>query len=500
MAIDGIIILDNTGSVSGRQFALHYWTNRPIIQSGFRSTSPSYPLLHIDALNGALAKSSSNVDPVIYVPPYNTASAAACCHVKCSDIRILCPVSGDVDPLFAFAFIQTFIDILNEYFGNVSAATLKDNFDVVYQLLEETLDSGGHPLTTSSNALRDIVLPPSLLTKLLNVAGANITSSINSGSGLGSGPFSSPIPWRKAGVRYASNEIYFDMVEELKATVNRLGSPLSSTVWGKIMTNSRLSGTPDCQLSFANPNVLTECAFHPCVRLKRWKDSKVLSFIPPDGRFVLAEYRYTPTHSSTPARFVNTATTPSASPLNLSRDNVPIPFTLKTAIELEDNGGSFNLTLTSRLTTRDIENLVAELHLGEGAGGIKCVTARGGAADRYGRGVEGLGTSWAFDSSKKVSDHFAMGNPTRITFKFMESSRVFHHFIVCLLFPIMSSLIHWRHRVLAPRPSHAVQIRFEIQSHTFSALKVDQFKLTGETYKPFKGVRGRSVGNVEWRW
>lgn len=91
------------------------------------------------------------------------------------------------------------------------------------KLLEETLDSGGHPLTTSPNALRDIVLPPSLLNKLLSVAGANINSTINSGSGLGAagGAFSSPIPWRKAGLRYASNEIYFDMIEELTAIVNR---------------------------------------------------------------------------------------------------------------------------------------------------------------------------------------------------------------------------------------------------------------------------------------
>jgi AP-3 complex subunit mu len=129
------------------------------------------------------------------------------------------------------------------------------------QLLEETLDSGGHPLTTSPNALRDIVLPPSLLSKLLNVAGANINSTINSGSGLGAagGPFSSPIPWRKAGLRYNSNEIYFDMVEELKAIVNksgglatarsrtypsihRHGTTLTSSVWGKIETNAKLSG------------------------------------------------------------------------------------------------------------------------------------------------------------------------------------------------------------------------------------------------------------------
>ncbi|KAF8076018.1 Mu homology domain-containing protein [Lyophyllum atratum] len=450
MAIDGLIILDNTG--------------RPIIQSGFRSTSPSYPLLHIDALNNALVKSPGSVDPVLYVAPYNTSTATACCHAQSGDIRILCPVSGDVDPLFAFAFIQTFVDILNEYFGNVSAATLKENFDVVYQLLEETLDSGGHPLTTSSNALRDIVLPPSLLNKLLNVAGANITTTINSGSGLGSGPFSSPIPWRKAGVRYASNEIYFDMVEELKAIVNKHGTTLSSTVRGKIETNSKLSGTPDCQLSFTNPQVLTDCAFHPCVRLKRWKESKLLSFVPPDGRFVLGEYRYAPNPATNSSRFVNPAT-PTAPVLNMARDNVPVPFTLKTAVDLEDNGGAFNITLTSRLTTRDIEHLVAEINLGEGAGGIKCVAARGGAADRYGRGMEGVGASWAFDSNKKI---------------------------LRWEIPAVSPSSSWTLRgsfttsVLRPRPSHALQIRFEIQSHTFSALKVEQLKVTGEVYKPYK--------------
>ena len=75
------------------------------------------------------------------------------------------------------------------------------------------------------------MLPPSLLSKLLSVAGANINTTINSGSGFGSGPFSSPIPWRKAGLRYASNEIYFDIVEELKAIVNKYGIPLYFIFW-----------------------------------------------------------------------------------------------------------------------------------------------------------------------------------------------------------------------------------------------------------------------------
>ena len=39
-----------------------------------------------------------------------------------------------VDPLLAFAFIQTFVDILQEYFGTVSVPTVKENFDIVYQV------------------------------------------------------------------------------------------------------------------------------------------------------------------------------------------------------------------------------------------------------------------------------------------------------------------------------------------------------------------------------
>lgn len=76
------------------------------------------------------------------------------------------------------------------------------------------LDSG-HVLTTERSALRDIVLPPSLLSKIMSVTGV---------SGLakaGSNPFASPIPWRKLGIKYNNNEIYFDIMESLDAIVSK---------------------------------------------------------------------------------------------------------------------------------------------------------------------------------------------------------------------------------------------------------------------------------------
>jgi hypothetical protein len=43
---------------------------------------------------------------------------------------------------------------------------------VPHQLIEEMLDEG-HPLTMETNMLKDIVLPPTLVRKLLNAAGVS---------------------------------------------------------------------------------------------------------------------------------------------------------------------------------------------------------------------------------------------------------------------------------------------------------------------------------------
>ncbi|KAI9433882.1 hypothetical protein H4582DRAFT_1983140 [Lactarius indigo] len=69
--------------------------------------------------------------------------------------------------------------------------------------------------------------------------------------------FTSPIPWRKAGLSYDHNDIYFDIAKTLDAVVN--------SVLGKIDVNCRLSGTPDLLLTLINLHTISELSFHPCV-------------------------------------------------------------------------------------------------------------------------------------------------------------------------------------------------------------------------------------------
>jgi len=151
---------------------------------------------------------------------------------------------------------------------------------------------------------------------------------------------------------------------------------------------------------------------------------------------------------------------------------------LKTSIEINEFGGTIDLILSSRLTTRVIQNLSAELYLGEEATGVSCMTSSGQWNGGGGGGVAG-DASWAFDSKRKVLRWDIRNMPSSPSFNLRGS------------FTSSAEI---------PRPAHAIRIRFEIHQHTFSVLKVDQLKLTGEAYNPYKGVRGRSVGDVEWRW
>lgn len=106
------------------------------------------------------------------------------------------------------------------------------------------------------------------------------------------------VPWRRPNVRHTSNELYVDIVETLSVTLAPSGRPLSAFSHGTIAFTAKISGVPDLLLNLSSPSgkhnltsVMELPVFHPCVRLNRWKEQPgELSFVPPDGRFVLMGY------------------------------------------------------------------------------------------------------------------------------------------------------------------------------------------------------------------
>ncbi|KAK1230779.1 hypothetical protein PQX77_006128 [Marasmius sp. AFHP31] len=145
------------------------------------------------------------------------------------------------------------------------------------------------------------------------------------------------------------------------------------------------------QLTLQNSRFSSLCSVH----LKHWSREKVLSFIPPDGRFTLLDYHY--------SNIPRGATTPAV--IAAAKDHVPIPFLIKTSIDLDNTGGEeFLRSNLPRTCPHMFENVIVELGLGKGASGIKCVVLRGsgGFGSAVGLGTGDSGASWAFDARRMV--------------------------------------------------------------------------------------------------
>ena len=126
-------------------------------------------------------------------------------------------------------------------------------------------------MTTEPNALMDMIRPPNLFDRIAKAVSAKSSVSATLGSGV-----LSQTPWRRAGVKYAQNEIYFDVTESIDCIIGANGAVVSCTVNGVINANCRLSGTPDLTMSFEKSTIMEDASFHPCVRYSRWERDHVV--------------------------------------------------------------------------------------------------------------------------------------------------------------------------------------------------------------------------------
>ncbi|KAF2875599.1 Adaptor complexes medium subunit family-domain-containing protein [Massariosphaeria phaeospora] len=226
-------------------------------------------------------------------------------------LLFLSPCSKDTEPLQVLELLHRVADALEDFLGSpLLASKIEGHYDVVAQLLSEMVD-GGIIACTEPNALRDVVEAPSFMKNLLG--GVGLPSSTPSSLTPSATPFSlssrpsprlsptpvsqspSPVPWRRANVRHTSNELYVDIVETLHIISSPSGRPLSAISNGSIAFTAKVSGIPDLLLQIGCSggvlNTVSLPVFHPCVRLNRWKERPGdLSFVPPDGRFLLCGY------------------------------------------------------------------------------------------------------------------------------------------------------------------------------------------------------------------
>ena len=232
-----------------------------------------------------------------------------------------------------FTFLHRILDTLGEYLKTVEEESIRDNFVIIYELLDEMMDYG-IPQITETKMLKKYITQKSF--KLVKAASkkrnaarppSELTNSVN---------------WRPEGITYKKNEAFLDIVESINMLITHKGQVLRSEIIGTVKVNSRLSGMPDLKLGLNDRGIFTkyldgnnigttitsppghshkagddednegsitndirdkkktgveleDLKFHQCVRLSKFENEKIITFIPPDGEFELMNYRLSTT-------------------------------------------------------------------------------------------------------------------------------------------------------------------------------------------------------------
>ncbi|KAJ7316477.1 hypothetical protein JRQ81_002639 [Phrynocephalus forsythii] len=209
--------------------------------------------------------------------------------IKHSNLYLVAITMKNANASLVYSFLYKVVEVFTEYFKEVEEESIRDNFVIVYELLDELMDFG-FPQTTDSKILQEYITQQG--------------NKLDTGKSRVPATVTNAVSWRSEGIKYKKNEVFIDVIESVNLLVNANGSVLLSEIVGSIKLKVFLSGMPELRLGL-NDRVLFELTgrgknksveledvkFHQCVRLSRFDNDRTISFIPPDGDFELMSYR-----------------------------------------------------------------------------------------------------------------------------------------------------------------------------------------------------------------
>lgn len=235
-------------------------------------------------------------------PPVKLIDKSSFLYLRHTNVYFVAVTSGNVNPALVFQFLKDLVNIFAAYFNKpkkkFNEASLRNNFTLVYELLDEVLDFG-YPQTTAVDLLQLHINTGKMLKKL---AKSQVTLDTKDLTGA--------VDWRRDGIKHKKNEVFIDVVEKVELLLSTNGDVLRNEVHGEVLMRTYLSGMPECKFGLndkvsmendptnnkrsGKPSVaITDCTFHRCVKLGKFEDDRSITFIPPDGKFELMKYRIT---------------------------------------------------------------------------------------------------------------------------------------------------------------------------------------------------------------
>ncbi|KAJ7133334.1 clathrin adaptor mu subunit [Mycena epipterygia] len=258
---------------------------KPLIQRAYRDDVPPSYVERFMPLVLEIEDEGQQVTPCF------SSNGVNYTHVRHSNLYLLALSRRNSNAAEMIVFLDRFIQVLIEYFKELEEESIRDNFVVIYELMDEMIDFGV-PQTTESKMLQEYITQESHKLEIAIHPPSQLTMAVS---------------WRQECIRYRKNEVFLDVIESVNMLVNAAGDVVRSEILGAIKLRCYLSGVPELRLGLNDKAMfestgrairgkaieMEDTKFHQCVRLGRLDNDRTISFIPPDGDFELMSYRLT---------------------------------------------------------------------------------------------------------------------------------------------------------------------------------------------------------------
>ncbi|GBC13539.2 exocyst complex subunit Sec15-like protein [Rhizophagus irregularis DAOM 181602=DAOM 197198] len=233
--------------------------------------------------------------------PIITLGSTSFFHVRHDNLYIVAVTKCNANAALVFEFCYRLVNIGKAYFGKFDEEAVKNNFVLIYELLDEVLDFG-YPQNSETETLK----------MYITTEGVKSQRAVKEDSSKITIQATGATSWRRSDIKYRKNEAFIDVIESVNLLMSTKGTTLRADVSGQIMMRAYLSGTPECKFGLndklllekdtshrglsqrrTNAVEIDDCQFHQCVKLGKFDSDRTISFVPPDGEFELMRYRTT---------------------------------------------------------------------------------------------------------------------------------------------------------------------------------------------------------------
>ncbi|XP_047962881.1 AP-4 complex subunit mu isoform X1 [Salvia hispanica] len=234
-------------------------------------------------------------------------------HVKVVGLLFVATTRTNLAPSLALELLQRIARAIKDYLGVLNEESMRKNFVLVYELLDEVIDFG-YVQTTSTEVLKSYVFNEPIVVDAARLPTLGPAALFMQGNKRmpGTAVTKSVVANDPGGRK--REEIFVDIIEKISVTFSSSGYVLTSEIDGTIQMKSYLTGNPEIRLALNDdlhigrgsvPSfgysgssgtgavILDDCNFHESVHMDNFDIDRTLSLVPPDGEFPVMNYRIT---------------------------------------------------------------------------------------------------------------------------------------------------------------------------------------------------------------